>query len=47
MTVVYFTNISPTHAVLHKTPHEMWFGMTPKVHHLKVFGCVAYVHTIS
>lgn len=27
-----------------KTPHEVWFGVKPKVSHLRVFGCVAFVH---
>lgn len=26
------------------TPHEAWYGKKPGVHHLKVFGSVAYAH---
>ncbi|CAA6674078.1 unnamed protein product [Spirodela intermedia] len=25
------------------TPFEVWHGKKPAVHHLKVFGCIAYV----
>ena len=26
------------------TPHEAWYGRKPRVEHLRVFGCTAYVH---
>jgi hypothetical protein len=26
------------------TPHEVLFGKKPSLSHLKVFGCVAFVH---
>lgn len=38
------SNLSPTHAVFKKTPHEAWFDVKPRVSHLKVFGCVAFTH---
>jgi len=40
----YLRNVSPTQALNGKTPHEAWSGTQPDVHHLKVFGCAAYVH---
>jgi hypothetical protein len=41
-TSVYLLNLSPTKAVLNKTPYEAWYGRRPNVSHLRVFGCVAY-----
>jgi hypothetical protein len=26
-----------------KTPFELWYGRRPAVHHLRTFGCIAYV----
>ncbi|RVW37270.1 Retrovirus-related Pol polyprotein from transposon TNT 1-94 [Vitis vinifera] len=41
-TAVYLLNISPTKAVLNRTPYEAWYGRKPWVSHLKVFDSVAY-----
>ena len=41
---VYLINRSPTKILNNHTPHEAWYGKKPNVHHLKVFGCVAYSH---
>lgn len=41
-TTIYVLNISPTKAVLNRTPYEVWRGNKPKVSHLRIFGCVAY-----
>ncbi|KAD2204143.1 hypothetical protein E3N88_41639 [Mikania micrantha] len=35
-------NRTPTKVLEHQTPFEVWTGRKPNVHHLKVFGCVAY-----
>ena len=43
-TAVYLKNCCPTKAVTGKTPYEAWFGQKPRVDHLRVFGCDAYVH---
>lgn len=43
-TTIYVSNISPTYAVLQKQTHEIWYGVKPRVSHLRVFGCVAFVH---
>jgi hypothetical protein len=43
MMVVYLLNCSPTHSVDGKTPYQAWHGKKPTVHHLRVFGCVAYM----
>lgn len=41
---VYLINRSPTKGLNNCTPHEAWFGLKPKVCHLRTFGCVAYAH---
>ena len=42
-TAIYLINLSPTKAVLNKTPYEAWSGKKPSVEHLKIFGCIVYV----
>ena len=41
-TSIYLLNISPTKAVMNKTPFEAWYGKKPNVSHLRVFGCISY-----
>ena len=41
-TSIYLLNLSPTRAVMNKTPYEAWRQRRPSVSHLRVFGCVAY-----
>jgi hypothetical protein len=43
-TAVYIMNRTPTAAVHGMTPEEKFTGKKPNVSHLKVFGCIAYVH---
>ena len=43
-TAVYLHNRSPTKAVEGKTPYEAIYAEKPKVGHLRVFGCAAYLH---
>jgi hypothetical protein len=33
-----------TSALKGKTPYELWFKQKPDVSHLRVLGCLAYVH---
>lgn len=40
MISIYLINISPTDAVIGKTPYEVWNDMKPLVSHLHVFGCI-------
>lgn len=42
-TACYLRNITPS-VDKTKSPYEIWTGHRPSVEHLKVFGCVAYVH---
>ena len=41
---VYVWNQCPTSAVPDSTPYERWYKKKPKVGHLRVWGCVAYVY---
>ncbi|KAL4340682.1 hypothetical protein GQ457_08G019310 [Hibiscus cannabinus] len=43
-TSVYLLNRLPTKALEGKTPFEAWFDATPSIGHLRVFGCVCYMH---
>ena len=43
MTAVYLLNRSPTRSLDGKTPHEAWYNKKLAVHHLRVFGYIAYM----
>ena len=43
-TAVYIMNRTPTAAVHDVTPEEKYTGNKPYLAHMKVFGCIAYVH---
>jgi hypothetical protein len=43
MTAVYTLNRTSCKGINGKTPFELWYGTTPAVHHLRVFGCVVHV----
>jgi hypothetical protein len=42
--LLHVLNRTPTAPLLDKTPHEAWLGKKPDVSHLRVWGCLAYVH---
>ena len=42
LTAAYCVNLVPSRARNMISPYELWFGRVPKLHHLRVFGCVAY-----
>ena len=44
MAVIHVLNRCPTTSLTGKTPHEAWFKKKPDVSHLRVWGCLAYVH---
>lgn len=46
-TAVYLLNCAPTRSLQGKTPYEAWYNRKPKVHHLRTFGCIAYVKQIG
>jgi IS30 family transposase len=43
-TVVYVHNRSPHKILENKTPEEMFSGEKMKVNHLRIFGCLIFVH---
>lgn len=44
LTAVYLENITPIAKANFRSPHELWFGEVPSYKHLRVSGCLAYVH---
>jgi hypothetical protein len=46
-TIVYIMNRTPTMAVHGMTLEEKFTGKKPDVSHLRVFGCIAYVHVLD
>jgi hypothetical protein len=42
--VVYLKNCTPTRWVVGKTVYKAWHGRKPSLKHLRVFGCLAFVH---
>ncbi len=43
-TAVYIMNRTPTTVICGMTPEEKFTSKKPNVSHLRVFGCIAYVH---
>jgi len=43
-TAVFLQNRLPSKALKDKTPFEAWYGYTPSLSFLKVFGCVCFAH---
>jgi len=41
---VYLKNRTPMQSVVGKTQYEVWHGRKPFLKHLRVFGCLAFVH---
>ncbi|KAK1646352.1 hypothetical protein QYE76_064157 [Lolium multiflorum] len=46
-TAVYLLNRASTRSMVGGTPYEAWYGRKPSVDHLRTFGCVAHVKTVS
>jgi len=47
VTVVYIMNQTPITAVHGMTPEEKFTGKKPNVSHLRMFGCITYVHVLN
>ena len=45
LTAAYLINYTPTKLHKLKSPYEILFGKRPSYTHLRVFGCLCYVHT--
>jgi len=43
-TAEYVLNRTAPTCVKGKSPYEVWYNKKPKITHLRVFGCTAYVH---
>jgi len=43
-TFVHMHNHKPSKSRGMKTPYELWYNHTPTVGHLRVWGCLAYIH---
>lgn len=43
-TAVYLENRTPIASHDFKSPYKLWYGTKPSYAHLRVFGCLAYVH---
>ena len=46
-TAIYLINQGPSVPMEFRLPEEVWNGKEVKFSHLKVFGCVSYVHIDS
>lgn len=40
----YLVNMSPSAALKFKTPEEVWTGVSANYKHMRIFGCIAYMH---
>jgi hypothetical protein len=47
VTIVYIMNRTPIAIVHGNTPEEKFIGKKPDVSHLRVFGCILYVHVLN
>ena len=43
-TTMYVQNCSPHRVLENKTPEEVFSSKKPKVSHLRIFGCLVYIH---
>lgn len=41
-TAAYLTNLTASSSLSGKTPHELWFGKTPSLSHLREISCRAF-----
>src|SRR5882724_7136360 len=43
--LVHTWNRSPSKTTGGTTPYQLWYGKIPDMSHLRIWGCMAYVHT--
>jgi hypothetical protein len=46
-TAVYLLNRAATKSVVGMMPYEAWYGRKPSVDHLRTFGCMVHVKTMT
>ena len=46
-TTVYVQNHTPHRVLKNKTPEEVFSKKKPKVIHLRIFGCLVYIHILK
>ena len=44
---LHMYNVTPIKQADYKTPKELWSGQRPDISHLRVFGCLAWVHILK
>jgi hypothetical protein len=44
---MHILNRSLTHAITGKMPYEAWHGVSPAVHYMWTFGCIAHVKVMQ
>ena len=47
LTAVHLINRTPCKALGNKSPYEMLFNSSPSYHHLRTFGCLCFISTLS
>jgi len=47
VTAIHLLNKSSTKSLQGKTPYEAWYGRTPAVVHLRVFGCLCFAKELN
>ena len=46
-TTVYVQNCTPHRVIENKTPEEVFSSKKPEVSHLRIFGCLVYIHILK
>ena len=44
---MYVQNHTPHKVLKNKTPEEVFFDKKPEISHLRIFGCLVYIHILK